>query len=261
VHNLTPLDWYGGPKSSYHLSYHWLDERGYLYQMEGIRSNLPATLKSGSQLELLARLRAPDKPGHYALVWDMVQEDVTWFSFKSAVYTPQPVEVVAGVNSGCLPVVSPVAKTGDKPDSPLALPVAPPNPERSQLWKVAVKMALDRPWLGVGPDGYRFAYGQYAGVRQWDNRIFANSTPLELAADLGFSGTLVFGMFFGLACWSRAKAGWLGKLRPLPAAGLVALVAFSLHGLLDYFFGAHVILIFFWILLGLARESDNAVGN
>ncbi len=109
-----------------------------------------------------------------------------------------------------------------------------------------------KPWLGVGPDGYRFAYGQYAGLKVWDTRIFANSTPLELAADLGLPGLGLVAIFTLLAIGSLVKNSWLGRLGLFEAATLAALVAFGLHGLLDYFLGFHAVFILLWILLAIA---------
>jgi hypothetical protein len=248
VNNLTPLDWRGGRNGPYQLSYHWLDRPDHIAVFEGARSDLPAEVKAGQAVVVQAELHAPVSPGQYWLVWDVVEENVSWFSLKSAFYAPQPVEVGPDSTRNCAnsaPDLSPIK-------SPASLPVTPPNPERSRLWKVAVQMITARPWLGVGPDGYRFAYGQYAGQSEWDTRIFANSTPLELLADLGLVGGTLAGLFLGLVLWPALKRGWRGRLTGWEGAALTALVAFGLHGLFDYFLGFHAIFILFWLLLGLA---------
>jgi hypothetical protein len=66
-----------------HLSYRW-------FRSPGIRSGLaleggaPAStiLKPGETLDVVATVRAPDEPGSYVLIWDMVHENTTWFSDK-----------------------------------------------------------------------------------------------------------------------------------------------------------------------------------
>jgi len=255
VNNLTPLDWRGGRDGAYRLSYHWLDQNDRIVQFEGQRSELPKTLKAGDKAEVQARLYTPVKPGQYWLVWDVVQEDVSWFSLKSATYQRQAVEIQANEGSIC---ITPPRRPGEA-SPPAVLPKVSPNPERGQLWKVAGQMIAARPVLGVGPDGYRYAYGQFSGQKEWDNRIFANSTPLELAADLGLVGTLVFVIFGAMVGWRLIGRGWQGRLGIFEAATLAALVAFGLHSLLDYFLGFHGIFILLWILLGVAAGVGQTV--
>ncbi len=125
VHNLTPLDWGGGPEGSYHLAYHWLDQPDHIFQFEGIRSVMPATLKAGQQATIQAHLRAPARAGSYFLVWDVVEEEVSWFSLKSASYQKQAVEVTASANSNYNLLVTP---TGVKAPPPACLMCRPtPN--------------------------------------------------------------------------------------------------------------------------------------
>ena len=252
VHNLTPLDWMGGPDGLYRLSYHWLDQPNHVYQFEGLRSDLPPVLKAGQTAQVTARLNVPARPGRYWLVWDIVQGETNWFSLKSAAYNSQPVEVRPTAGASCAER-GPV--TGLAP--PDRLPTAPPNPERNRLWAVAARMIAARPWTGVGPDGYRFNYGSYAGLTSWDERIFANSTPLELAADLGLPGTASFLVLIIVCIWPLIGRAWRGGLSLTRAAILAALIAFGLHGLLDYFLGFHAVFILFWLLLALAW-LDNA---
>ena len=252
VHNMTPLDW--SPRT-YRLAYHWLDRPDHVYLFEGVQTLLPAPLKAGQASQVMARLVAPARPGSYLLVWDVLQTEgnLNWFSLKSAAYQTQPVEITPG-SSACTDPL-PAAVNLD------SLPTAPPNPERAQLWKVAGQMIAARPWLGVGPDGYRFNYGRYANQMRWDERIFANSLPLELAADLGIPGAVCFAVFVGLVMWPLVRQGWRGRLSLASAAVLAASVAFGLHGLLDYFLGFHAIFILFWLLLALARLESHPVSG
>jgi len=64
------------------LSYHWLDGSGRTVVWDGARTALPSDLTPGAQAGLTATLRAPDAPGSYLLVWDMVEERIAWFEWR-----------------------------------------------------------------------------------------------------------------------------------------------------------------------------------
>ena len=67
------------PAEGYALAYHWVDLSGQPVVWDGLRTPLLAPVAPGETLELVATLRSPDEPGEYLLVWDMLQEGVTWF--------------------------------------------------------------------------------------------------------------------------------------------------------------------------------------
>jgi O-antigen ligase len=175
----------------------------------------------------------------------MVQEDVTWFSTKRGSYTSIPVQVQS--SRGTL-------RTPADPLAPTTLPHAPAQPERAALWAAAVRMIRASPLLGVGPDRYRLSYGRYTSpmLRHWDPRIFANSLPLELLADLGILGGGALLLFFVTAFAPAVPAVLRGSLPSGMAIAIVAAAAGLLvHGLVDYLLGSHAILILFWLLLAL----------
>lgn len=71
-----------------HVSYHWLwfvpreiasRSRNVPYQ-DGIRTEIERALAPGSSATLEGRLLAPSWPGLFWLQWDVVEENVTWFS-------------------------------------------------------------------------------------------------------------------------------------------------------------------------------------
>ena len=43
----------------------------------------------GEEVEVIASLRAPDRPGRYVVVWDLLHGGEVWFSEKGA----EPLEV------------------------------------------------------------------------------------------------------------------------------------------------------------------------
>ena len=257
VENRGPLTWQASSTQPYNLSYHWLNPGGGIAVFEGMRTSLTANLSPGSTLTVQATLRGPTQPGQYWLVWDMVQEEISWFSLKSPDDNRWPVEVTdlaADQKNSVCGIAS--SSTAPRRDAPKQLPKVLDQPNRSDLWKAALKMVQSRPLMGVGPNSFRLHYGSFATppLTEWDKNIFANSLPLEILADLGLVGGGLFAAFFLAAVWPLFKAG-LGRAGPGAAweiAVIGALVAFLGHGLLDYILGSHAINTLFWILLGLA---------
>src|SRR5262249_28731559 len=155
--------------------YHWYDVERRI-TMDGGRTPLGRTIAPGDRAVLSAEVRAPGRPGAYLLVWDMVQEHTSWFSGQGVRPAVVPVTVGAG-------------------SAPLAGGTPPPNtssvawrPGRGELWSLAVAMWRAHPVLGVGPDRFRHLYGPWAGRPWWDDRVYANSLVLELAATTGTLG-------------------------------------------------------------------------
>src|SRR5579872_314426 len=243
VTNLSPFTWSSTGIHPFHLSYHWLYPSGRVAAFEGLRTSFPSALPPGQTRFEEARVLGPPRPGSYRLVWDVVEEQVAWFSLQGGGYTALPVRV-----SGPDRIV-PHSVHG-----PSRLPETPSQPPRLQLWAAAVRMIAAHPLLGVGPDGFRLLYGQFARPRQahWDTRIYANNLYLEVAADLGLVGALAFLGFLAAVfrgpirdAVSGHAADWVAV-----AAGLAAVML--AHGTVDYLFGAHSIMLVFWIACGLA---------
>ena len=62
------------------LSYHWLDNRGAVSLLDGLRTALPRTVLPGDELDVALNVKAPDTRGRYILAVDLVRESTTWFS-------------------------------------------------------------------------------------------------------------------------------------------------------------------------------------
>jgi O-antigen ligase len=183
---------------------------------------------------------------------------------KSAVYQKIPVQVTdlpAEEAKVACELAPQEAENRAKP-APKVLPKVLPQPNRDQLWATAVEMIKAKPLFGVGPDNYRFVYGEYTNPKlaEWDKRIFANNTPLELGANLGVVGAVLFSLFAFSLFW-RNVWGLLKSFRSpvvinqgqvLLNGLLAAIVAFAVHGVLDYFFGSRPIFYVMWLVLGLA---------
>lgn len=244
VTNAGKLTWRSEGEKPIHLSYRWFRYRtdGSLapVPIEGERTRLPSPLSPGDSRELSAKVRAPEKPGRFVLVWDMVHEHTTWFSDKVGLGMPVHVGVDASVASRSFRAAE-LKKT---------MAERAWRPGRRELWTLAIAMFVERPLLGVGPDNFRWTYGARAGRDVWDTRVFANSLYLELLSTIGAIG---FGAFAVLV--SRALVG-LRRTSRAPALDVAAIAAsltgFLVHGLFDYLLAFTPMYLAFFVLLGAA---------
>lgn len=237
VANRGTLVWRHAPPWPVALAYHWVDaDTGRVTVRDGLRTPLPADLPAGGEITLRARVRAPARPGRYLLWWDLVQEDITWFSARGDAGWREPVLVGDPAPAPHGPAA--VAKLADD--------VVP----RRQLWRAAVAMFRAHPLLGVGPDNFRHLYGRYLAMPAPDDRMHANSLYFEALADLGLAGVAAWGaLLLALAAAAR-------RAMPLGAGVPVALGTFLLHGALDYFFAFTPTFAMFWLLAGALIALD-----
>ena len=82
--NTGSKTWLAGGERPVRLSYHWANPAGKVIVFEGERTDLPANVATGGEVELQAKVKAPAAPGVYQLQWDPVEEQVTWFSQQAA---------------------------------------------------------------------------------------------------------------------------------------------------------------------------------
>jgi len=68
------------PSDAVRLAYHWRTDAGAVAVWDGERTELPGEVPPGATVHLVARVRAPYRPGVYTLQWDMVEEHVCWFA-------------------------------------------------------------------------------------------------------------------------------------------------------------------------------------
>ena len=212
-------------EGQFHLSYHWYDVERRV-AMDGGRTFLPRPVAPGQSALLVAEVRAPDRPGAYLLLWDMVQEQTSWFSGQGVRPAVVRVTVRAGATAAeaaALPAAAPPRTSG------LAW-----RPGRGELWSLAARMWRAHPLLGVGPDRFRRLYGPWAGRAWWDDRVYANNTLLEVAATAGSVAAALLAAAIGTA-WLLAWRARRDVQAVAQAAALGALLAFAaLHGLVDY---------------------------
>lgn len=235
-------------REAFHLSYHWYD-RDTKTLTDGGRTELPEDVPKGASVLLDAAVVAPERPGRYLLIWDMVHEHTTWFSGQGA--RAFAVYVLVGPPEGTAPPAT------EAPETELGW-----RPRRRELWRIAREMWRAHPVLGVGPDNFRWLYGEYAGRAFWDARVFANNTLLEAAATTGSLGALALALTLasatGAAYRKLAKATAAATPEALALFGLaVGLVA---HGVVDYVlaFTGHYLFMGFLVGSISARDSDLA---
>ena len=247
--NVGKLTWGSSGEKPFHLSHRWFHftKDGTLTPLpiEGERTRLPSPLAPGKKVELTATVRAPEKPGSYVLIWDMVHEHTTWFSDKVGLGTP--------VNVAVDGAISPRAVRPDELQQTMTERAW--RPGRRELWGIALGLFLEHPILGVGPDNFRWLYGAFAGKQVWDTRVYSNSLYLELLSTTGIVG---FAAFMFLA--ARALAGLVRRASGDSAAFEVAAIAASLagflvHGLFDYLLAFTPIYLAFFVLLGAASAA------
>ncbi len=134
---------------------------------------------------------------------------------------------------------------------------------RLKLWRSAVQMALDHPWLGVGPDNFLYLYRtRYVLPSAWQelNLSHPHNIVLDFWTRLGLAGLLSGAWLLA----ATATAGWRqyrtlvdGPVRWMTLGLLAGLVAGLAHGLVDNSLFLVDLSFFFFLCAGLfARHLD-----
>ncbi len=222
--NVGRLTWQSHQTPPFALSYHWLTSGSEeIVVFDGLRTPFPGPVAPGESVTLHARVRAPDYPGRYTLVWDVVQEHRTWLSLEG-VYPGRTDALVEGAAAG-----PPPPTRGRMPPTVMRMP-------RSVLWTAASRIAFERPLLGIGPDNFRHTYGRYLGLAAWDTRVHANNSYLEVLAGFGAPGAIALLWLMVATLQSLPKVISVDDARlPLAAAALAACLAIAAHALVDSF--------------------------
>jgi O-antigen/teichoic acid export membrane protein len=244
IRNAGLVSWTASGTQRVVLGYHWRDPAvGKILPDDGMRTPLPRNVRPGGAVRVVARVRAPDRPGEYLLQWDLVREHVSWFSVWDG--------SVEGVHVRVNPsraAATRRAVTFHQPPTVLALPV------RQDLWRGAIRMWRERPLLGIGPDNFRKTYGPYLGLDPFDTRVHANSLYVESLVTTGLLGLFTLGWLavtIGTTAWRGWRAAADRNTRLLILGCGLALSTFFIHGLIDYFLPFTPTYGLFWGLLGV----------
>lgn len=245
ITNSSPRLWESTTTQPFLLSYHLYEADGTLVTYDGARTLLDDPVAPGEAVTIDAHLFAPDTPGDYLVAWDMLQEQVSWFSWKeNAPYTMTL--TVAG---------TPVADgdTLNITDSPTAV-VRIPTPTRFELWRIAFDMVRASPIFGIGPDTFRLRYGYEMGYDRFDPHIHTNNQYIEFLVGsgiVGLAGFLLFSGALGITVWRllqrQAGRAWRWHFTLLLLLGI-----WYLHGIVDSFWQFTPSYILFWLLAALA---------
>ena len=118
---------------------------------------------------------------------------------------------------------------------------------RVHAWQVASRISLDRPLLGVGLGGFRYAWSQYAPPEA-RRAYVAHNIFLDVIGELGWLGLAAFLVFAGGAAAGAFEAsrdrdlGWLSRGIAASVAGYLVTQLFA-----GYVTSAHL-----YVLFGMA---------
>ncbi|WP_225414083.1 O-antigen ligase family protein [Stigmatella hybrida] len=122
---------------------------------------------------------------------------------------------------------------------------------RVYAWQVASRISLDKPLLGVGAGGFRYAWPLYAPPESRQAYV-AHNIFLDVIGELGFVGLALFLVFAGgatggaFAASKDAQMGWLARALAAAMAGYLVCDLFS-----GYILSAHL-----YVLFGLAASAQ-----
>jgi hypothetical protein len=256
IQNQGAFTWSSTGRYPIHLAAQWRRSDEVLLPEEP-RWPLTRDVAPGEALTLTVPVQAPSTPDDYGLEWDMVQENVTWFSAKSGTRVKSQVTVI--------PVASQGVNQEDhsRVDTLMgAVPlVSAPIPGRRTLWQIAWQQFVAHPVLGIGPDNFRLTYGRFLGWTTWNETIHTNNWYLETLVSLGLFGSLPYFIWMVFLA-----ADIVRTMRPPTstfwhAALAVGLLAYLIHGLLDYFLLSNETGLPFWLLVGLWAAQRNFTGH
>jgi hypothetical protein len=247
LRNTGLRDWPDMGQNAVHLSYHWVAEDGNeVLAWNGARTQLGEPVAAGDVVTLPAIIDANVPPGRYRLQWDMVQENIAWFSTLGADTATTMVNVDPHDNAPSIPALPP----------PFTYQITP-RPSRLALWTVALELWAERPLVGIGPDQFRHRYGARLGLEDHDDRTHANSMFVETLVDQGLLGLMALAAVLTAVALSCVR-GWRHANYATRVLGLglgLGLAAFVGHGLVDHFLSFTPTYGLFWLLAGLTERN------
>lgn len=124
------------------------------------------------------------------------------------------------------------------------------NMFRLLTWQGTARMAFERPWLGVGPGAFKYAYTRYAVAGYVEA---AHQNYLQIAAEQGLPGAAAFLWLVGAVLFTSARALRHAadcRRRALAIGGTASVVALLVHSFLDYDWYIGAIGLTFWFAAG-----------
>jgi hypothetical protein len=255
--NSGTLTWRRSGTNPYNLGMRWQPAETGRELTARPRWPLPADVPPGGSVTLEVAVRAPIQGGDYRLIWDVVHENVTWFGAKTQQETATRVRVTGSAEP---------RPGGGQLASETTLPLRfdQPIPGRRALWGAALRLIRAHPLTGLGPDNYRLTYGETLNAVQgtdtvWNNTIHTNNWYLETLVSFGLLGGLPFLVWLGLLGTDIVRTALRPAVNAWRLAAGAGLLAFMVHGLLDYFLLFNATALLFWMLAALwsgMRDDD-----
>ena len=243
IKNTGTLTWTPTGPNPFRLGYHWYAVGAVpagsvpttpaptygAVVFNGLRTNLPQAIPPGITVPLTAQLQAPPTKGTYVLKWDLVHENVTWFSWKGVPTKEQTVTVGSWARAAapvgtialackifdCTPKITGVV--------PLFSRIAPGGPvvvTGENFGKRPGKLRL----VGIGPQG---PIGGFPGgaleleVNDWGD-TFAYGTIPEVTGVFDQAVRVQAVTWGGLVADAPSRSWFTARLdyRALPGAGI-----------------------------------------
>ncbi|GEM_PF-3568677 len=214
-------------------------------------------IRAGQRVDIPLRIRLPDTPGRYTGLIDVRRKDVIWLSELNNELGR--FGCVARARGEPL-LAADLTFTGHK--GLKSVKTRRIELSRKHYWQAAARLLTEKPLLGHGADRFRLEHGRLVPPGTWDSRARAHSIVVETAADLGIVGLAALGLLAGcLAAVVISNLLAAGRIEPLILAASVAITAFALHSLVDYFLAYTKILALAWPLIGLACARPATATN
>lgn len=248
IENNSPFKWDREGRDEVGLTYRWVTYPGQQpVDVEFITATLPGTVRYGEEVDIEARFRTPAAPGRYVLIFDLVKAHVGWFSSAGTAPLIVPLEIDADGSR--------IISIAEAPEDFIARGPALEAVPRRQLWKAGVLMWKDNPLIGVGSDQFRLRYHDYIPEERNDERVRTHNIFLEALADHGLIGLVVMVYLLAATAWTQFRLvrdrQLAGGFRVFALALLVTMMAYVMHGMLDWFLWQTGVAFMFFILLGL----------
>lgn len=249
VVNTSDVMWRKSGSDNFLVAYRWLEypDRKPYEAVDVIRNELPFDVAPGESADVTVSFNTPEIPGQYVLAIELVKSGVGWLSKTGVTPVVVPLDFNSSAGSGfAIP---------EPPESFVYVDTKQQLLSRPVLWQAAIDMWKTKPLLGIGPGQFRSEYPKYVSGVKPDDRIEVNNIFLEALVNTGITGLLAMVFLLTLALWFQfrlVRDRSLGQSARLLALGLLAaMVAYVVHGMLDFFLWQNGVTFLFFAVLGL----------
>ena len=138
-------------------------------------------------------------------------------------------------------------------------PIGNPYDQRAEIWREAEREIGARPWLGYGPNNFPVASARSGSEALTVGAVHAHDVLLTVGAEIGLpadAALIAFTLALAWAAW-RTRQMLRGSRDAGMAAGLAAaLLAFLVHGIVDYTLRSSALMGLLWVLAALVVACD-----